>query len=338
MNPQFTRDIIFNYLNGRATVVQKKQIDEWIKLQGNEELFFKYLDEWEEAHLQFQSDTDHAINQYRSFLNGFDKRENQQLLAHPSASQTEHPSSGKRLFWYISAAVLLLISSLAGDTVLYRQYRTKPGEIATWTLGDGSKVTLNSNSVIKFRENWLNEKNRTVYLTGEAEFSVSHLLDHRKFIVRTGNNLDIVVKGTIFTVFSRNAHTEVILNEGAVELQHLQGIIERKINMQPGEKVVLGKNGQLEKEILAEKEDFAAWKEHRFVFDNTPLSEIIKILRDNYQIKAEIANDDLASLTVSGSFKAENYTELIASVSEILDIQYEIRKNKTVVFTKRSEH
>ncbi len=339
MNPQITKEIIFDYLNGRATALQKKQIDEWVKSEGNEELYFQYLDEWEKFHMQYHADLDKAISEYRAFIVKHksddagvsdDVCDNYQLSGHSSLTRS--------WLWLVSAAMLLLMFSLAGDTILYIQYNTKPGQIASWILQDGSKVTLNSNSVLKLQKDWLRAANRTVYLRGEAEFSVAHEEDNRKFVVKTDNNLDIVVLGTVFTVFNRNSHTEVILNEGEVQLQHQSGITEQKMNMVPGEKVILAKNGLLEKDSLPENDTFAPWKDHRFVFANTPLSEIEKILADNYRIKAEIEDTELASWTVSGSFKAVNYQELVSSVAAILDIEYEIRNHNTVVFSRRSGH
>jgi transmembrane sensor len=340
MNPKLTKDTIINYLNGGATLLQKRQIEEWVNQENNEELFYKYLDEWEQNHLQFHSDIEAAIKRYQSLVNNHENPANEDELQGHQVLMNEVAYSGwkKFLFRYFSAAILILVATVAGDTIMYQQFKTRPGEISTWTLGDGSKVTLNANSSIRFKKYWLSESNRIVYLDGEAEFSVSHEKDHRRFIVKANNNLDIEVLGTVFTVFSRNNHTEVVLNEGIVELKHNQGSIQNKMTMQPGEKVVLNKNGQLAKGKMIANENFATWKDHRFVFNNTPLTDVIKILQDNYQIEAQIEFSEMESLTFSGSFRAETSMELISSVAEILDIRYEIRTNNTVLFTKPSEN
>ena len=85
-------------------------------------------------------------------------------------------------------------------------------------LTDGTNVTINSGSSLKYQSNFLNNKNRKVYLKGEAFFDVTKN-KNAPFIVTT-KKLNIKVLGTKFNVSSYNndKNTSVVLEEGSVSI------------------------------------------------------------------------------------------------------------------------
>lgn len=50
------KEFIFSYLSGSASALQKELIEDWIKNPVNEELFYKWLDEYERQHLHYNAD------------------------------------------------------------------------------------------------------------------------------------------------------------------------------------------------------------------------------------------------------------------------------------------
>lgn len=312
--------------------MQKRQLNEWIKGAGNEVFFYKCLAEWESTFPQYTVNIDKAVEDYHTFLRTKQKPV-QQKETTAAAQEPRRPSRRRFTFVLIAASILLITVSswVFQDWIQYKRYQTAPGEVATWTLSDGTRVTLNASSLLKVPRFWRSTPTRVVYLKGEAEFDVVHTKDHRKFIVRTDNDVDVVVLGTVFTVFNRRYQTQIVLNSGKIQLEHRKGNTKEMITMLPRDRVIVDTSGIVRKQVLAKSVPFAPWKEKIFVFDETPLSEIVQLLRDHYHLNADITSPEIANLTVSGSFKALNADQFLHSLVRILDIDY-TRNKKKVTF------
>ena len=105
------------------------------------------------------------------------------------------------------------------------------------------------------------------------------------------------------------------------------------MTMAPGDLLTLDESrGDLAVRKVLHPENFAAWQQGRFIFENTPLSEIKNILQENYGLQVRLQGQGLAAQTVSGSFKALSADELLQALSETLDLNV-IRQDKHVVLT-----
>src|SRR5687768_9100297 len=70
MKELVTERILHAYFENRATAHEKLLIKEWIRIEGNEEIFYHQLARWEAHHLQFTPDEEKATARYRKFLDG----------------------------------------------------------------------------------------------------------------------------------------------------------------------------------------------------------------------------------------------------------------------------
>lgn len=325
MNPEITKEILFEHFRGNLSARQRQQIDEWARKLENEELFYKYLAEWELARPQYTVDVQHGIERFR---------ENIQNAESEDVAVTDTIISRKK-FVMLAAASVILMAIACGwifqKEILYRQLSTRPGEVKSWTLADGSKVSLNTNSKLTVPRWGFGTGSREVYLKGEAEFVVTHQQNGQRFIVKTVNAVDVVVLGTEFTVYSRSDKTQVLLSKGKVRVQHQSNGNKQEMLMAPGDRVTFDQ-GNIRQNRFDKPAEYARWKESRFVFNKTSLTEIARLLETNYSLTVEITQPELAGLTVSGSFKALDYQELINSISQILDIQCKM-KGKHVTFS-----
>ncbi|WP_025763491.1 FecR family protein [Dyadobacter tibetensis] len=322
MDAQISKAILFDHFAGNATVMQRRMIDEWVKTPENEELFFKYLEEWESSRPQFPIDLNRAETNFRQKLRHYDIQEKVQ--------QTTAPTKWVRTALWIAASLLLLATSavLMKDTIRYREFSTDAGEVRSWQLSEGSVVTLNANSTLRVPRWNFGISTREVTLKGEAEFKVTHLKNDQKFIVRTDNQVDVIVLGTEFTVYNRNRKTEVVLKKGKVRIEKQKGETRNNLEMVPGDMISVEKTGSVHKRRLKAEVLYAPWKDDRFEFDQTPLFEVATRLEEHYNYKILIVDKSLKELTISGSFKASNGPELIESIAKILDVSYSIQGNK----------
>ena len=237
MKDSINKELIFNYFSGNATALEKDLIDQWSTDPQAREQLFIWLMEWENQNIQYNADVEQAIARHFERINdtpvGFD------IEAERAAVRTlAWPAKGKS--WLVAAAVTLLVLSggwFARDHVRYEIYSTNFGQIQRLVLPDGSKVVLNANSTLRVPRFGFGETTREVYMTGEADFSITHTANHQKFIVHTAKNFDVEVLGTEFNVYARPRRSRVVLNKGKVKLHYLKGSETDQIVMHPGDLV-----------------------------------------------------------------------------------------------------
>ncbi|WP_266368371.1 FecR family protein [Tellurirhabdus rosea] len=327
-----TKELLFSYFAGNASALQKRQIDEWVREPVHEELFYQWLDEWEKSQPQYAVDVPAAIGRYHDYLR---HRQTATGLADEPPVRVRTLRRGWLTGVAASVALLLTTGWLYRDQIRYRTYATTFGQTQSHELPDGSRVTLNANSLLRIPRFGFGSGSRDVHLSGEAVFSVRHQPDNQPFRVRTDNRFEVVVLGTEFSVFARRRGARVVLNKGKVQINENSGNRARQVLMKPGDLVTLDHRGRLELRRVARPELLSAWKEHRFVFEQTSLQELTNLFRENYGLRLVFSDQTLARQTISGSFTASNADELLTILGEALDLKFS-RRGRTVLVSETS--
>ena len=333
MNVSINKELIFNYFSGRATAFEKELIDQWSNDTQAKEQLFVWLLEWENQNLQYQANVERAVSRHRlqmeEFTGEISLREVDGVVLNEVAG-----SSGKRMFWLVAAAVALIVLSggwFFQDHLRYEIYETGFGQTQRLELSDGSKVILNSNSTLRIPRFSFGKTTRDVYMTGEANFTVTHTTDHKKFIVHTNKNLDIEVLGTEFNVYARTRGSRVVLNKGKVKLHYLEGQFKKQMMMKPGDLVTMDTQGRASIKKTDSPQNYSAWKAHRFIFENASLREICTLFEDNFGLKVRIPDSTLASQTISGSFTALSAEELLEILTDDSGLSYKKSEDGKVI-------
>ena len=319
-----SRKVLLDHFAGRSTPLEKALIEEWLNSSENNEFYYECLNEWENENLQYVADE----------VSAFEKINIEKSKA-PSTTINNLVVRrlGKRLA--VAAAILIVTIGtlfIEKDNILSKTVSTNYGEVKQVDLPDGSIVTLNANSEIKYARFNFADNTREVNLNGEADFSVVHTKSNQKFIVKTNNKLNVTVLGTQFSVYNRSTTSEVVLRKGKVELNYtsIVGNQQRLLVLKPGDKFIKNERGADEVH-LANTEKVVAWKNHDFLFEGTALAEVANIIKDNFGIKLIFQNDTLASRKISGTFHAEKADELIDAIAQLLDVNYK-KKNNLIYF------
>ncbi|WP_149240366.1 FecR domain-containing protein [Dyadobacter sp. 32] len=334
MKEGINKELIFSYFSGRATAIEKEIIDQWASQSQGKELFFIWLQEWENQNLQYQADVEKGLSRHKLRMSRKDR---------PMAVVENNPSLPERLVlwwpggsWFAAAMVLIIVSAgwLSRDSIRYQTFSTSFTETKRLQLADGSKVVINANSSLRIPRFGFGEKMREVYLTGEADFNITHTKDHKRFIVHANDNLDIEVLGTEFNVYARPRGTKVVLNKGKVQLNYRDGRSIRQLTMSPGDLVTMDNNGIKSVTKTENPQNYSAWKAHRFIFENESLMEICHLFEDNFGVKVQIPDSTLARQTISGSFTALNAEELLEILTDDSGLSYQKSDDgKTVTLT-----
>lgn len=160
------------------------------------------------------------------------------------------------------------------------------GETFKLILCDGTEVWLNANSKLVYPTAFI-EKERTVFLEGEAYFKVTK--DTKPFIVKT-DYLQTKVLGTEFNVKSYTAEdSHVTLISGKVQVRSHENV--RFVDLEPGKDAMLLSDGLFEvKEVNSEA--YTYWKDGYFYFDELPLADIMKSIGRWYNVNVTFRNKE----------------------------------------------
>lgn len=332
-----SKNILFEHFAGRTSPLQKKMIADWLQNPENQEIYYRWLEDYENDFPQIMADKEKAKAFFfqkiaSETINEIETSIDEEIIIEKNIWQSSW-------FKWTSAAVILLVSGFTlyfqKDQLIYQNYHTAYGETQSIDLPDGSKVTLNANSSLKHKRfNFGNQAVREVFLDGEAAFSVKHKANNQRFIVRTSQKLEVEVLGTEFSVFARSRGSKVVLSKGKVKVNFLNGTAKRSVMMKPGDLVSLDKTGKTEIKAVKNVNSYTAWKAHRFVFDDTSLEEISYQIAETFGVQIKINSEELANRTITGTFSADKADDLIAILQELLGLQYQKNEDGTLVLSE----
>jgi len=223
-----------------------------------------------------------------------------------------------RFMWVAAASVFIVGGFFLIKSFLVNNnsaIKTNYGEIKEQKLPDGTDVKLNANSKVSYSWAWKKGEDREVWINGEAFFHVSKTAEKSRFIVHT-DHFDVIVTGTQFNVVNRNGQSNVMLNEGSVIIHSDNG---REIHMIPGEFVEF-KTNQTQKRIVR-NDSLLAWKDRRLVFENTPLTDVVLVIRNHYGVEVKLADDAVGTKTISGMLPNDNLDVLLQSIDATNDFE-----------------
>lgn len=269
-NKQHFQDLFNRYLQGTVTEEEKVRISRWLS----------QLDALDEPLTAEQLYARKVLSQQELRQQLSDKKP-------VVAGKTSIIPIGR---WLVAASVMIaiIISSVlfwskprqTNSPLAYQVISTGRGEVKTVTLPDGTKITLNHHSSVRFPKKF-GPSSRSVSLTGEAFFIVTHQAN-RPFIVQAGH-IRTRVYGTEFniTAYPQATDLRVALKKGSIgvwEPNHP----EKKLV--PGQQFIHGNTTDASRILAAEVNDIGAWMTGRWVFTQLPLKDVLSALENRYGI------------------------------------------------------
>lgn len=204
----------------------------------------------------------------------------------------------KRLLRYAAIFLLPLVSAFSVWTVMNnRQDNTLDmltsyvpnGERWTIHLDDGTTVQLNAGTLFVYPKAF-GKKERSVYLVGEANFSVANDAQ-RPFIVQA-KSLAVQVLGTKFNVSSYPADDRitVTLETGAVKVYEKNNPHSGQL-MRPNEQLNYSQTTKNFTKTPVDAASFASWTNGGLFFDHQTLHDILAALERSYGIRFAVDPD-----------------------------------------------
>jgi len=191
----------------------------------------------------------------------------------------------------------------------------------TFTLPDSSSVTLAPGSTLRLQKH---KDKRLVQMTGKVYFNVRHD-DRAPFRVDAGSGF-VKVLGTRFQVDSQDPISVSVVS-GKVLFSAIRSGEEALI-LTKGQSAVLDPAASKPVEITPKHPNPAAWATGEFIYDNTPLPEVLSELSEYYDVTLvafDAGHSSGESRSLSGEFSTSSLPEILNLINSALgsDIQIE---------------
>lgn len=216
------------------------------------------------------------------------------------------------------------------DEIMYNMLVTPRGRQYNLTLPDGSQVWLNAESSLRFPTAFTG-KTREVELTGEGYFEIAPAVVTGKripFIVKVKNS-SVEVLGTHFNImaYADEQSMETTLIEGSVKIynENYSGLLK------PGEQAINRDNGQIKFGKAPDIEKVLAWKNGKFVFEETNIRQIMRQLTRWYDVEVEY-KEDISNFDFTGGItKYTNVSEVLKMLELTGVLKFDISHKKIIV-------
>ena len=280
-----SEDLLIRFLTGTCTQDELLGVEKWISTdRANADWLFEMEYVWSLKDELRYSDRKEIETAYRRF-----------------SRTKQKPAKIRKLYpeWLKYAAVVAIVCLLSAN--IYQAFRDKyPDEVAASTievpvgqrvavtLSDGTKVWLNSGSILSYPAKFDN-KNRTVRLDGEGYFEVTADRKH-PFVVST-TMLEVKVLGTKFNVQAYpDEDIAVSLLEGQLQIQAQN----KSVLMAADELVTWSKAAGLIHYKNKPVQHAAQWTSGELMFVDERLADIARVLERHFGVTIIIDTPELA--------------------------------------------
>ena len=329
INQKKSTDLLKRYLRGNLTDNEEATLFDWINKSDKNYKEFKNFISANQFSQEYSNETIFAWEKLKSEID-----------------KTKQITQQKNVFVpnWIKVAAMLVFAALSGFFVnqFYQDNQLSNntmnevivpnGERVQLILSDGTKVHLNSGSVLKYPSGFA-KNTRNVSLNGEAIFEVFKNVS-KPFLIET-SGFDVRVTGTSFNLKSYNTDRErsLTLYKGGV-LISTDGA-EYKVT--PGEKYIYDQLSHKSKILSTDIDKSGLWQQGIVNVEGMQLSEIAKILERKFGVKITIMRKEYANIQYTGQFKQQQTLEEILEIIKAtspLKFNYEFNNERNKVIIK----
>lgn len=333
---------IHRYLSDEASAEEKRRLERWLEVsEENRRSFESFRDIYNvELEHRYHFDKETALVEFRKVM-----EEDSHSLKSISVKKYTNPRKQTTGIWLKVAALFIavigisiyvvtssnftsddrIVESVSGTTIT-----TEPGEQKSFRLSDGSRIRLNAASEIHIPEGY-GTVSRDITLKGEGYFEVEpgHEFD---FNVTT-NAARISVLGTSFTVRAWEDRDESVIavETGRVNVRSSNLEIKESTILNTGEYVQVLLDEAPGPAIQANIERFTGWTNQMFVFDETPLRDVLRQLEMHFNVQIKVKDSLSIDQPVTARYTNESLDEILRYTSITHGVEFEtksLNKNK----------
>jgi ferric-dicitrate binding protein FerR (iron transport regulator) len=362
-NKHHVDELIVGYLKNELSEDQVNELMTWVQ-QSKKNKF--YFDECREIWI-----TSNSIENKTKYNAG---------LAYEKFLETTEEEtpvffiSGKQWLNVGKYAAILIVTFLIGGLVFsklgingnassenrYSEIVVPRGSKAHFTLLDGTQVTLNAGSKLRYSSAYGIDE-RKIELEGEGYFKVAK--DSKRPFIVTTSHVSVKALGTEFNVkaYPGDSTIETTLVEGSVKIEKFGDIdgIEEVI-LKPNQKLTYFKDEDSKEIQISKKqseedvprdipaklapvqklvkeyvkvEPLVSWKENRWIIEKQDLSKLAVELERKFDIQIIFESQRLRNFRFTGTLLDEPLEQVLKVMSFTAPLKYEIN-GKKVTFTE----
>lgn len=312
-------------LSGAMTTPERKALDDWLSKDIRHR----------KAYAEYMEITDLAQNASGGPAEEILESDLENFAARESGKKA-------RRYWYVASPALAacLAAALFFGGVFMpssaplqpERHQTARGETLEVNLADGSRITLNTNSVVEVL--YADDERQVSLDSGEALFEV--VFDPgRPFRVDT-HTAEVLVVGTTFNVRALEAETTISVLSGTVNVS------VDAVGAQTVAKVTLGAGQALSGDgdavfgdvYAIDTQTAAAWRRGMAFYENEPLTSMISDLNRYYRLPLVIGDESLAGIPVTGGFDVTNQDATVQALAVALSLEAD-RQASAIVLKRR---
>ena len=327
------REILNRYQSGRASEHEIQMVEKWYKKMG------------EQPVSPVGAEEEILEEQYLVTIMG------RVAKGAPQKQKSKANILLQRYFVAVAASLVLLIVTLVVITKDIREQKEpisgnelregSGGDISNnsttaqrHTLPDGSSVTLEPNSNIRFSSSF-NISAREVRLEGEAFFEVVPS-KNKPFLVYA-NDVTTKVLGTSFTVrsFQKDKHVTVAVKTGKVSVfaKSASSDPTQEIILTPNQEVTYDRTERIAARRIVEKPQpmVSAEEMERLRFEEAPLQDVLEAIEKVYGVHIDYDADKFSSCTLTTSVSGGGLYNRMDIITSAIGAHYELKEDRIVI-------
>lgn len=230
---------------------------------------------------------------------------------------------------YAAAACIIILLGFSSFVYFYSTTVYCPkGKHMCIYLPDDSKVELNANSSISYKP-YLWNFSRKVKFEGEAFFDITK---GSKFEIESKYGKTFIL-GTSFNIYARGNEYKVTCYTGKVKV--VSTLTSDKILLLPNDHAYLTQNGRLEVFKDEKAEEKVLWRNHFFLFNETPLKHVFEEIELQYDIN--IVEKGKFNQAYNGNFgKGMTVEQVLYNVCKPNELDFVKGPGKNYIITSKN--
>ncbi len=312
------------YFDGSLSDAERDEFEHWLAQNpSHQSKLDHYRLIWESSSKLL--DEENTFEQrWETLSNEMGSLNSENVIHEESFGFPEQQVNTKKIYWYLRVAALLVIGITATlysiVTFLSIETVAKPGTTAELELPDGSYITLNAATSLKYSKIdwWLGQ--RKVFLAGEAFFEVKKM--NATFSVQT-DFATTTVLGTSFNIYTRENKQVISCFSGSVKVAK---------NEDPGEQLMMGEGdmtcldrtldihaGRLVRiDPSLEKPN---WIDGEYYYKRTAIREVLDEIERRFNIDI-VSDSDIGTLLFTGHIKSETPDDALEVITSSMGISW----------------
>lgn len=333
------KELLIRFFEGRATEEELDAILSWIdESDENKEKLAKEKDVW----VMSTNDKSDAPEVVYDIIK--DKAESANKQSRRYRALKIAFSAAAALVVALTATIVIMNHSFSSKTNEYEQLlvaseqtnlpleerdesvvlSAAKGVKASFALPDGTKVILNSDSQLTYPKEFTGAT-RDVHLVGEARFEVVRN-EHIPMIITTDKQFEVRVLGTSLSVksYPNDSYSTTTLYSGKVKMLYR----DTEIDLKPDQSCMITDNSNVVKIITETKpESKSAWTKGKLVFEDTPMTEVLKMIERWHGTHFVIKNETPLKYSITAVFEEESVIQIMEALKFLISLNYTVDKN-----------